>query len=114
MNRRNWLKAAGGIGASFTFAGNNALPALAFEGGSPCSFETSIVRLKLQHTWTTTMSSSEYRDTLHLRLTSDGVTGIGEGAPIVRYHEDAIGAQKAVERSEERRVGKECRSRWWR
>ena len=43
------------------------------------------------------MSSSEYRDTLHLRLTSDGVTGIGEGAPIVRYHEDAIGAQKAVE-----------------
>jgi len=97
MNRRNWLKAAGGIGASFTFAGNNALPALAFEGGSPCSFETSIVRLKLQHTWTTTMYSSEYRDTLHLRLTSDGVTGIGEGAPIVRYHEDAIGAQKAVE-----------------
>lgn len=43
------------------------------------------------------MSSSAYRDTLHLRLTRDGVTGIGEGAPIVRYHEDAIGGQKIIE-----------------
>jgi L-alanine-DL-glutamate epimerase-like enolase superfamily enzyme len=43
------------------------------------------------------MSSSEYRDTLHTTYTRDGITGHGEGAPIVRYHEDAIGAQKAAE-----------------
>ena len=42
------------------------------------------------------MSSSEFRDTLHLRYIRDGVTGYGEGAPIVRYHENAVDAQKAI------------------
>ncbi len=64
---------------------------------SPPNLATKIVRLNLQHTWTTTMSSSQYRDTLHLAYTRDGITGHGEGAPIVRYHEDAEGARKAVE-----------------
>jgi L-alanine-DL-glutamate epimerase-like enolase superfamily enzyme len=44
------------------------------------------------------MSSSDYRDTLYVRYSRDGVTGIGEGAPIVRYHEDAAGGQQAVNR----------------
>ena len=39
--------------------------------------ETERVRLQLRHTWTTVMSSSEYRDNLHLRYTRDGVTGLG-------------------------------------
>ena len=43
------------------------------------------------------MSSSQYRETLHVAYTRDGITGHGEGAPIVRYHEDAEGARKAVE-----------------
>lgn len=43
------------------------------------------------------MSSSEYRDTLHARYTRDGITAYGEGAPIVRYHENAVDAQQALE-----------------
>jgi L-alanine-DL-glutamate epimerase-like enolase superfamily enzyme len=43
------------------------------------------------------MSSSEFRDNLHLRYTRDGVTGLGEGAPIPRYQEDAASARKTVE-----------------
>jgi L-alanine-DL-glutamate epimerase-like enolase superfamily enzyme len=35
------------------------------------------------------MSSSDYRDTIHAAVTRDALTGIGEGAPIVRYHESA-------------------------
>ena len=58
---------------------------------------TEVVRLKLRHTWTTVMSSSDYRDNLHLRFTRDGVTGFGEAAPIVRYKENAESARKAVE-----------------
>jgi L-alanine-DL-glutamate epimerase-like enolase superfamily enzyme len=53
--------------------------------------------LKLRHTWTTVMSSSEYRDTIHLHYTREGITGVGEGAPIVRYHENAESAQRAIE-----------------
>jgi L-alanine-DL-glutamate epimerase-like enolase superfamily enzyme len=56
-----------------------------------------VVRWKLRHTWTTVMSSSEYRDNLYVRLTADGVTGVGEGAPIVRYKETAAGGRRVVE-----------------
>jgi L-alanine-DL-glutamate epimerase-like enolase superfamily enzyme len=86
VNRREWWK---------TFGSVAVVPRLAHGAGN--TLETSIVRLKLRHTWTTTMSSSEYRDTLHVRFTSGGITGYGEGAPIVRYKEDAASAQRAVE-----------------
>jgi len=59
--------------------------------------EPKIVRLKLRHTWTTVMSSSDYRDTVHVRYTRGGITGVGEGAPIVRYWENAAEAQRAIE-----------------
>ncbi|HUK16919.1 MAG TPA: dipeptide epimerase [Bryobacteraceae bacterium] len=87
MNRRRFVTAAG---AAYPLA-----RALAAAGGP--GFETKIIRLNLVHTWTTTMSSSAYRDTLHTAYTRDGITGHGEGAPIVRYHEDAEGARKAAE-----------------
>jgi L-alanine-DL-glutamate epimerase-like enolase superfamily enzyme len=86
MNRRNFLRTAAVAPAG---------PLLAAPPGP--SIETKILRLNLQHTWTTTMSSSQYRDTLHVAYTRDGITGHGEGAPIVRYHEDAESARKAVE-----------------
>jgi len=93
MNRRRFLKAASA--APVAVAAGNALAAP--QKGGPDTFTSKIVRLNLQHTWTTTMSSSQYRDTLHTTFTRGGITGHGEGAPIVRYHEDAAGAQKAVE-----------------
>ena len=95
MNRRDWMKALG------------AVCAMGAHGGSPLGGQTGaasatkleleIVRLQLRHTWTTTMSSSAYRDTLHVRFIRDGITGHGEGAPIVRYQENAAGARQAAE-----------------
>ena len=43
------------------------------------------------------MSSSAYRDTVHVAYTRDGITGYGEGAPIARYNEDAAGARQTLE-----------------
>ena len=43
------------------------------------------------------MSSSDFRDTLHLRYTADNFTGHGEGAPISRYKESAQSAQETLE-----------------
>jgi len=100
MKRRDWMAAAGTVAAAAALpgrAGAQAAPARRKAGRAPDGLATEIVRLRLRHTWTTTMSSSEYRDTLHVRLTRDGVTGLGEGAPIVRYHENAVDAQKALE-----------------
>ena len=59
--------------------------------------ECSLKRLMLRHTWTTTMSSSDYRDTVQVRYRRDGITGCGEGAPIVRYQEFPEQAMKAIE-----------------
>src|ERR1039458_9886095 len=87
MNRRNFVGSA---------AAAWPLSRLAAAAGGT-EIEAKIVRLNLRHTWTTTMSSSQSRDTLHLSYTRDGITGHGEGAPIVRYHEDAEGARQAVE-----------------
>jgi len=100
MKRRDWMAAAGSVAAAAALpdsAGGQAAGGRGKASLPPDGLETEVVRLQLRHTWTTTMSSSEYRDTLHARLTRDGVTGVGEGAPIVRYHEDALGGQKALE-----------------
>lgn len=101
MNRREWFKATGGLGAGYALAELMTLPAQAGESqGSTsqgCAWETNVTRLRLRHTWTTTMSSSEYRDTIQVRMTSDGVSGVGEGAPIIRYHENAEDGKKAIE-----------------
>ena len=89
MNRRDLLKTAGIAAAS---AG---ISAAATPTSGPAKIEAEIMRINLRHTWTTTMSSSQYRDTLYVRYTRDGITGHGEGAPIVRYNESAESAHKA-------------------
>jgi L-alanine-DL-glutamate epimerase-like enolase superfamily enzyme len=96
MNRREWLKTTGGLSAGCLLS-NLEMPVALAAGEPGCSWETSISRLKLRHTWTTTMSSSDYRDTILVRLTSDGTVGVGEGAPIVRYHENAEEGKKAID-----------------
>jgi len=88
MNRRSFLWGAG------------ALASARETGARPVSgttLDARIVRLNLRHAWTTVMSSSEFRDTLHVAYSREGITGHGEGAPIVRYHEDAVSARQAVE-----------------
>src|SRR5579885_2197725 len=100
INRRRFLQAAALAPAASAFASEAstaAPPQTGAHAAHPASLTAKIVRLNLQHTWTTTMSSSQYRDTLHVSYTRDGITGHGEGAPIVRYHEDAESARKAVE-----------------
>ncbi|HKU23835.1 MAG TPA: dipeptide epimerase [Candidatus Sulfotelmatobacter sp.] len=96
MNRREWIKVSGALGASSMLPSWDVPEAFASDSGESI-WQTSIARLNLRHTWTTTMSSSQYRDTIQVRCTRDGVTGIGEGAPIVRYHEDAESGRKAIE-----------------
>jgi L-alanine-DL-glutamate epimerase-like enolase superfamily enzyme len=60
-------------------------------------FQTEIVRLQLRHTWTVATSTSDYRDNLYVRFTAQGVTGIGEGAPLARYRENAREGREALE-----------------
>lgn len=81
MNRRAFL--------STSAAAASAARAPAPSASGPLKVGVRIRRLNLQHTWTTVMSSSQYRDTFFVELAKDGLTGIGEGAPIIRYKESA-------------------------
>ncbi|MGC8792430.1 MAG: dipeptide epimerase [Bryobacteraceae bacterium] len=63
----------------------------------PNRMETEIIRLRLRHTWTVATSSSDYRDNLYVRFSAQGVTGLGEGAPLARYRENAREGQRALE-----------------
>jgi L-Ala-D/L-Glu epimerase len=76
ITRRSAITAAAGINLA-------AAPA------PPSRTQADVFRINLRHTWTTTMSSSTFREVIHFRFTRAGVTGLGEGAPIVRYNETA-------------------------
>jgi len=88
MNRRDYLRIAGAAAV----AGK-----VSFGAAETADLQDEVVRLQLKHTWTTVMSSSTYRDTLHVQYRRDGITGYGEGAPIVRYNETPQSAKYAVE-----------------
>ena len=68
--------------------------ALPMPAATTTRFRIETVRLNLLHTWTTTMSSSTTRDVIYFLLTRGAHSGIGEGAPIVRYKESAEEAKR--------------------
>ncbi len=46
-------------------------------------------KLHLAHTWTIARSSSDYKENVFVQIVKDGIIGIGEAAPNIRYDEDA-------------------------
>jgi L-Ala-D/L-Glu epimerase len=101
IDRRKILKMAGAVGAASVLPGERLL-AQSPETGAPCEAHAGIKRLMLRHTWTTTMSSSDYRDTVQFEYRRDGVSGHGEGAPIIRYQEFPESAKKAIDQVADR------------
>jgi L-Ala-D/L-Glu epimerase len=93
MNRRDCFKLA------TTAAMSSLIPInlRSAHAEEPATIECSLKRLNLRHTWTTTMSSSQFRETVQLKYSRDGIAGYGEGAPIIRYKETPESARKAIE-----------------
>ena len=103
MKRRDCIKTlgavavAGAVPSVTTACAPRAEAPLEGTPSGPATVSTEIFRVMLRHTWTTTMSASDYRDVLYVHYTKDGIAGVGEGAPIIRYKEDAAGAERAVQ-----------------
>jgi L-Ala-D/L-Glu epimerase len=98
VNRREWLKIASATGISAVLPSLSFVSSAGQEGGEHHSkVNVELKRLNLRHTWTTTMSSSTYRETVNVRYTRDGISGYGEGAPIIRYKEYPAEAKQAIE-----------------
>ncbi len=99
MNRREWLKMASATSVLGVLLPRGAVGWAGDEAaGTPGSeVNVELKRLNLRHTWTTTMSSSTYRETVNVRYTRAGITGYGEGAPIIRYKESPAEAKQAID-----------------
>lgn len=100
MNRRDWLKLAGASGAASALPVSSFAPFSTSRNAQPApatNVNVALKRLNLQHTWTTTMSSSTYRETVNVRYLRDRLTGYGEGAPIIRYKEFPAEAKQAID-----------------
>jgi L-alanine-DL-glutamate epimerase-like enolase superfamily enzyme len=90
MTRRDYLKTSGGAALAM-----QAVHASAADDSA--QLQDEVIRLYLKHKWTTVMSTSTYRDTVHVQYGRDGLVGYGEGAPIPRYNETPQTAKYAVE-----------------
>lgn len=57
---------------------------------------TKIIKLELANVWTISRNSSAFKQNVFVRLDCDGITGIGEAAPNVRYDETPQATQAAI------------------
>jgi L-alanine-DL-glutamate epimerase-like enolase superfamily enzyme len=95
MNRNKFLNVSGKslLGMSvlsslpFTSWSKELVTSFDLDGGAMLEIKTR--RLFLQHTWTISRNSSDYKDNVFVKLEKDGITGFGEAAPNIRYGEDA-------------------------
>ncbi len=95
MKRKDFLEISGKslIGASLL----SQLPLSAcIQNGKTTSknsggvmIEVKTKRLFLQDTWTISRNSSDYKDNVFVKIEKDGIVGLGEAGPNVRYGENA-------------------------
>ena len=67
------------------------------EKGMNVKFE--VKRLNLTHTWTISRNSSNYKDDVFVYLEKDGIIGIGEAAPNIRYNETPESTIEVIKKS---------------
>ena len=58
-----------------------------FTKGSGMKLSYEIKQLTLRHTWTIARNSSDFKQNVFVKLEKDGIIGIGEAAPNIRYDE---------------------------
>ena len=98
MARREFLKGVAAVaGAAWP-----AIAALGNDGKTDDSarFKVSVKRLTLQHTWTISRNSSDFKDNVFVRIERDGLAGWGEAAPNVRYGESTEQTVAALQRAQ--------------
>jgi len=91
MDRKKFLKVGGKTIAGIAIFSKVPIPVLgnSAESKGAGMIEIKTKRLFLQHTWTISRNSSDYKDNVFVKIEKDGVAGYGEAAPNIRYGEDA-------------------------
>lgn len=86
MNRQQFLKVALSSTSIMTM-GEMIMFGSQSTGKASPRMKFAIRRLDLKHAWTISRNSSTYKENVFVSLSAEGVEGIGEAAPNVRYQE---------------------------
>lgn len=99
LSRRKFIKLTGltAISVSAMEAGLSSCTSKPNRGGA--KLEYKIKELKLQHTWTIARNSSDVKYNVFVRYERDGIVGIGEAAPNVRYNETPESTVETIEKA---------------
>ncbi len=104
MTRKEFLAGAGVLAAGSVIGGPGTLFAAgvpaAGKPGAGTKLETAFFELRLRHAWTLSRGTWTTRRNLLLRLDRDGVSGLGEAAPLARYNETAESGLAFVRKAE--------------
>lgn len=86
MDRKQFLAAAC-LGPVLAAAEGKLVAAAEKTGTKSPRMKIEMKRLDLKHAWTLSRNTSTYKENVWVTLSADGVEGIGEAAPNVRYAE---------------------------
>ncbi len=99
MKRKDFLKFAGAAAAG-SLIGPGPLAAHAWASAAgPTRLTVKIHELKLRQAWGLSRGTWTTRRNAFVRLERDGITGLGEAAPIARYNETAESAAAFIEKA---------------
>lgn len=97
MTRKEFLRMLGGCGVlgSAIFPLTRCTRDKESAGGT--MLEYKVIQLKLAHTWTISRNSADVKNNVFVRFEKDGVFGIGEAAPNIRYNETTESTIEMIE-----------------
>lgn len=102
MRRREFFKKIGiaAVAAGFgSGMGGIACSKSRFSQRKGMKISYQIRQLNLKHTWTTVRDSSNIKQNVFVKLEKDGIIGIGEAAPNIRYQETPETTVKVIEKA---------------
>jgi len=99
LSRRKFLELTGltAVSVSAFEAGLLSCTSKPMTGGA--KLEYKIKDLELQHTWTIARNSSDVKHNVFVKYERDGVVGIGEAAPNIRYNETPESTIETIEKA---------------
>ena len=99
MRRKEFLRLSGAAAAGSLVSLERVVARTLRDGGGKTSISVKLLDLRLRHAWGLSRGTWTTRRNAFLRIERDGVTGIGEAAPIARYDETAEGAAAFIEKA---------------
>jgi L-alanine-DL-glutamate epimerase-like enolase superfamily enzyme len=96
MKRKDFLRLAGALAAGSLVSLESGFSQALKDGGRKTRVSVKLLDLELRHAWGLSRGTWTTRRNAFVKVERDGISGIGEAAPIARYEETAEGAASFI------------------